>query len=728
MSDASRPADAPAAGDEPTLFDLPPQPPARSPAPPAPAAAAELAAAPAAPADPLLAVLRRHWGYDSFRALQREAIGAVLAGRDSLVVLPTGGGKSLCFQAPALMVEGRGPALVVSPLISLMKDQVDALTANGVAAACLNSAQTAEERRRVRLDLAAGKVRLLYVSPERLVGDGSDGFRERVAGLDVPFVAVDEAHCISQWGHDFRPSYRALGALREVLPRVSVHAFTATATERVRRDIVGELGLRDAAVLVGSFDRPNLVYRVERKGERDRQVRAVLDRHRGEAGIVYCISRREVEEVAATIASWGVAVRPYHAGLADEVRARHQEEFSSERVDVVVATVAFGMGIDRSDVRFVVHVGSPRSLEHYQQEAGRAGRDGLPAECVLLHSSQDYFAWRRLLERDGPISEADLALLREMQGYAGTPRCRHRALVEYFGEPWGRGPCGACDWCLGELDHLDRVDDALVVGQKVLSAVLRTDQRFGAGHVADVLRGRETDKVRARGHHQVRTFGALADESERAVRSVIDQLLDQGFLEQVGDRYPVLQVTAAGRELLRGELQPVLYRERVRAKKRAAPSKAERESWEGVDRDLFEALRELRREIARERGVPPYVVGHDSMLRELARVRPTTLGGLLAVRGMGEKKAAELGERFLAVIAGEGAGGTAGGGDGGGTGAGADAAAGGGDGRAAGTGARDAAGGGAGEAFAEADEMAGDGAADAGDDGWDEWAAGVERG
>ncbi|HEX2165013.1 MAG TPA: DNA helicase RecQ [Thermoanaerobaculia bacterium] len=645
----------------PSLFDSPAAPPA-----------SRADADPGDIADPLAAVLRRVWGYSSFRPLQREAMEAVLAGRDSLVVLPTGGGKSLCFQAPALVARGRGPALVVSPLISLMKDQVDALVGNGVAAACLHSGQSADERRRVNRELAEGRLRLLYVSPERLVGDGGEGFLGRVALLDVPFVAVDEAHCISQWGHDFRPSYRALGTLKQALPGISVHAFTATATERVRRDVVAELGLADAAVLVGSFDRPNLVYRVERRGDRDRQVRAVLDRHRGEAGIVYCISRREVEEVAETIAAWGVAVRPYHAGLADEVRARHQEEFAEERIEVVVATVAFGMGIDRSDVRFVVHVGSPRSLEHYQQEAGRAGRDGLPADCVLLHSTQDHFAWRRLLERDGPISAADARLLREMQAYAGTPRCRHRALVEYFGEPWRRGPCGACDFCLGELDHLDAVADALVVGQKVLSAVVRTGEGFGAGHVVDVVRGRATEKVLARGHDRVKTFGALAGEPERDLRSFVDQLLDQGFLEQVGDRYPVLQVTPAGRELLRGERAPVLYRERVRARRRAAPSAAERESWEGVDRGLFEALRELRREIARERGVPPYVVGHDSMLRELARLRPTSRAGLLAVRGMGEKKAVELGERFLAVIARHGDGPA--GGDGPAAGTGGDAA------------------------------------------------------
>ena len=600
----------------------------------------------------LRAVLRRFWGYDGFRPLQRRAMEAVVAGRDSLVVLPTGGGKSLCFQAPALVVEAPGPALVVSPLISLMKDQVDGLVASGVAAACLHSGQDAGERRRVLRELADGRVRLLYVSPERLVGEGSDAFQASLPGLGVPFVAVDEAHCISQWGHDFRPSYRGLGRLREALPGIAFHAYTATATERVRGDIAAELGLVDPEVLVGSFDRPNLIYRVERRLDRDAQLRAVLDRHPGEAGIVYCISRREVEEVAGRVASWGVETRPYHAGLADGVRSRNQEDFAEERAQVVVATVAFGMGIDRSDVRFVVHVGSPRSVEHYQQESGRAGRDGLPADCVLLHSPQDFFTWQRLLSGDdGELSAAERRLLSAMQRYAGTPRCRHRALVEYFGQAWERDRCGGCDYCLGELDHLEPVDDALVLGQKVLSCVVRVGQRFGVGHVADVLRGRATDKVRDRGHDALSTFGLLAEEPAREVRSFVDQLLDQGYLAQAGDRYPVLGVTSSGRRLLRGEEVPVLFRERHRARRPAAPSKAERESWEGVDRDLFEKLRELRRELARERGVPPYVIGHDAMLRDLARLRPRTGDELLAVYGMGEKKARELGPRLLALVA-----------------------------------------------------------------------------
>jgi len=355
------------------------------------------------------------------------------------------------------------------------------------------------------------------------------------------------------------------------------------------------------------------------------------------------------------VASWGVSAVPYHAGLDDAVRHRHQEDFLQERVEVVVATVAFGMGIDRSDVRFVVHTASPRSLEHYQQEAGRAGRDGLEAECVLLHSPGDFHTWKRLLARDGEPTESDFRLLGEMQRYAGSPRCRHRALVEYFGEelqaPEGEGGCEACDYCLGELDHLEEVDEPVILGQKILSCVLRLRQSFGVTHVMDVLRGSEAEKVTSRGHHALSTWGLLADAPARQVRSWIEQLLDQGYLEQTGDRYPVLEVTAAGRRLLKGKETPRLYREPQRAAPTRRAAKVEAESWEGVDRGLFDALRALRLELARERGVPPYVIFHDSMLRDMARVKPRNRAELLEVYGVGEKKATDLGPRFLAVIA-----------------------------------------------------------------------------
>ena len=386
-------------------------------------------------------VLHRVWGFSSFRPLQREAMAAILASRDSVVVLPTGGGKSLCFQAPALVHGGadqtRGMAVVVSPLISLMKDQVDGLRVDGVGAAYLNSSLQPHERDAVLASIRDDRCRLLYVSPERIVVDS--GLRRLLQQAGLRFIAIDEAHCISQWGHDFRPEYRQLGALRDEFPGVSLHAFTATATERVRRDIVAELRLRDPQVLVGSFDRPNLTYRILRRANLHRQLLQVLGRHEGEAGIVYCGSRREVESLAEWLKEEGHNAVPYHAGLADAVRSRHQEAFLDERADIVVATVAFGMGIDRSNVRYVVHASAPRSPEHYQQESGRAGRDGLPAECVLIYSGADFLRWRRMLEANGELTDSAQTLLRDMERYASGMGCRHRALVEYFGEAYGRG-------------------------------------------------------------------------------------------------------------------------------------------------------------------------------------------------------------------------------------------------------------------------------------------------
>ncbi|HEU4798096.1 MAG TPA: ATP-dependent DNA helicase RecQ, partial [bacterium] len=340
----------------------------------------------------LVDVLERYWGYTSFRPLQQEAMDAILAQRDSIVVLPTGGGKSLCFQAPALVRDGL--AVVVSPLISLMKDQVDTLVGNGVPAAVLNSTLSSDERNSVMSGVREGKFRLLYVSPERLAGEGGDGFQNWLSKNNVSFVAIDEAHCISQWGHDFRPEYRQLGQLRTRMPGVSLHAFTATATARVRNDIASQLGLQQPIELVGSFDRPNLVYRVLPRAGLKQQLKEILARHKGEGGIVYCTSRREVEALAAWLTEEGVSARPYHAGLEDAERHRNQDLFLDEEIDVIVATVAFGMGIDRSDVRFVVHAGAPQSLEHYQQESGRAGRDGLEAECALIYSSADFMKWR----------------------------------------------------------------------------------------------------------------------------------------------------------------------------------------------------------------------------------------------------------------------------------------------------------------------------------------------
>ena len=598
---------------------------------------------------PLQDVVARYWGYDTFRPLQREAMDAVLAKRDSVVVLPTGSGKSLCFQAPALLTPGL--AVVVSPLISLMKDQVDTLVGNGVPAGLYNSSLAADEKAAVSAGLREGRYRLLYVSPERLVGEGGDSFLARLASYGVSFVAVDEAHCISQWGHDFRPEYRQLARLRQMLPGVSVHAYTATATARVRRDIATQLALQDPIELVGSFDRPNLLYRVLPRAVLKKQLLDVLDRHRGEAGIVYCTSRREVDALAEWLGTTGVRALPYHAGLSDEERERHQDAFINERIDVIVATVAFGMGIDRSDVRFVVHAGAPRSLEHYQQESGRAGRDGLEAECLLIYSSADFLKWRAMLQQNGELTEGTQSLLRQMERYATSVGCRHRHLSSYFGDRYANDDCAACDVCLHELES---AHEPIVVARKILSCVMRVGQRFGAMHVANVLRGYGHEQVIARGHDKLSTFGLMHDAAVPELRGYIEQLIGLGLLEQTDDGYPVLRATRQGIELLKNEHAVpdlVLARQRMPKKGEArVRSHAEAESWDGVDRGLFDRLRAVRLDIARSRGVPPYVIFHDATLREMARIRPTSIASLLTVKGVGARKADDLGEIFLGAI------------------------------------------------------------------------------
>jgi ATP-dependent DNA helicase RecQ len=595
----------------------------------------------------MLAMLSRHWGYDSLRPLQEEAVMAGIEGRDSLVVLPTGGGKSLCYQLPPLLRGGTD--LVISPLISLMKDQVDGLEACGYPAVALNSGMSDKEQRRAEHEIAEGTARLVFAAPERV-------FNYRTLGLlkqaDVRSIVIDEAHCISHWGHDFRPEYRRLTQLRSALPDASWHAFTATATERVREDIAAQLSLRDPAILVGDCDRPNLVYRVlPRVSARD-QLLEVLQRHADEAAIVYCISRKDTEKTADWLNSQGVHAAAYHAGLAPQARQRIQDAFMAERLHVVVATVAFGMGIDRSDVRCVVHLAMPKSIEHYQQEAGRAGRDGLEAECVLLYSSADVQRWRRLMDRAGQEAGDDCApehqveLLEHMRRFCASMTCRHRALSEYFGQPFDADNCGACDVCLEEST---RVEDAVVVAQKILSCVARLRESFGAAHVVDVLRGSGKEKIRRMGHDALSVYGLMADIPAPALQSFIEQLIDQGALARTeGDR-PILRMTGDSGAFLRGERDVTLRCPRVVERAAGRHSDA---SWEGVDRELFERLRALRREIAHERGVPAYIVFGDGVLREMARIRPTSRAQLLEVKGVGSRKLEEFGDFFLACIAG----------------------------------------------------------------------------
>jgi ATP-dependent DNA helicase RecQ len=585
----------------------------------------------------LCETLRKYWGFDSFLPLQAEAMGCVLAGRDSVVVLPTGGGKSLCFQAPAMCLDGL--AVVVSPLIALMKDQVDALRNCGVPAAFANSTLSVSQRRKVANDVRAGRLRLLYLAPERLLTEGTLEFLKTA---NVSLVAIDEAHCISSWGHDFRPEYRGLGVLKEVFPHAGIHAYTATASEKVRCDIAEQLDLTDPEMLVGSFDRPNLVYKIQRRANRLKQIREVLDRHPDESGIIYCIARKDVDQTSAVLTELGYRVLPYHAGMEDDDRRRNQEAFLEEQADTIVATVAFGMGIDKSNVRYVVHAGMPKSLENYQQESGRAGRDGLEAECCLFYSGQDYGIWKNIIQDSEPEArEGALASLSAMMNFCTGVRCRHRAIVEYFGQELEDGSCGACDVCLGQLDL---VDDPLTVGQKVLSCVLRLHERFGGDYTAKVLRGSEEQRILQQGHNQLSTWGLLRDESLRTVRDWIEQLVSQDFLAKVGE-YNVLEVTPEGRRLLRGEITPRLLRPAKAAK--AAKPRAAADSWEGVDRGLFDELRRLRHEKAAAQNVPAYIVFGDAALRDMARRRPSTLAGFRHVRGVGEKKLADHGQAFI---------------------------------------------------------------------------------
>jgi ATP-dependent DNA helicase RecQ len=597
-------------------------------------------------------VLSRWWGFDSLRPLQSDAIRAALAARDSLVVLPTGGGKSLCYQLPPL-VDG-STDVVISPLVALMKDQVDALEAIGYPAAALHGALDAAERTRVRDRLAAGDLRLLFVAPERLV---NSGLVDLLARVGVRRFAVDEAHCISQWGHDFRPEYRQLSLLRDRFPAASIHAFTATATPRVRDDIAAQLGLRDPALLVGTFDRPNLVYRVVPRTDRGGQVEQILGRHRGEASIVYCISRRETERLAERLAGAGILARPYHAGLDAGSRHRTQEAFARETIDVVVATVAFGMGIDRSDVRLVLHTALPKSLEAYQQETGRAGRDGLAAECVLLYSSADVFSWEALVRKSAAESDLDadeqetlvrsqIEHLHSMRRYAQAARCRHASLSEYFGQRYEAAQCGACDVCLGETESMA---EATITAQKIISCVARVGGRFGVRHVAEVLRGARTEGVARHGHAELSTFGLLRDLDQRAVENLVHQLLDQQLLSRTGGDRPVVTLNDRSWEVLRGTREVVLIEPRTG---RVRTTRTEADDWEGVDRDLFERLRHWRRRVAEARGKPAWTIFDDKALRSIARERPASPAALLRCRGIGEKRLADFGAAILDLVAG----------------------------------------------------------------------------
>lgn len=560
-------------------------------------------------------VLKKYWGYDDFLPLQQEAMQSVIDDRDSLVVLPTGGGKSLCFQAPALCRDGL--AVVVSPLIALMKDQVDGLRACGISAAAFNSGMSAEARRKATRQIESGQLRLLYVSPERLLTSTTLEF---LHSGHVSFFAIDEAHCISAWGHDFRPEYRDLKRLRTEFPDIAIHAYTATATAQVRTDIASQLALHEPLVLVGDFRRSNLLYHVARREGTLNQVCSVLDRFRNQSAIVYCITRADVDKTCTLLCEMGYAALPYHAGMTDSDRTRNQDAFLTEKASVIVATVAFGMGIDKSNVRCVIHVGMPKSLEHYQQESGRAGRDGVDAECWLLYSPADVMTWKRILQ-DLPAASRNSAetSLEQINSYCTSVRCRHAGLIEHFDQTWNAGPCGACDVCLGTLAV---VNDALTIAQKILSCVIRVKERFGVSYVSNVLAGSREKRVLENRHERLSTWGIMREHRRPDVRQWIEQLVGQGFLAKVSE-YDVLQVTAEGRRLLKGQAAPTLL---TPAKERHTQTPTSiLNSWEGVDRNLFEALLDLRRRQAELFNVSAEILFGDATLRDMARRRPSTI-------------------------------------------------------------------------------------------------------
>jgi len=594
----------------------------------------------AATADPLSETLRQVFGLQEFRPLQHEIIERLVAGEDAFVLMPTGGGKSLCYQLPALLRDG--VALVVSPLISLMKDQVDALRANGVAAAFYNSALGSDEARQVLARLHAGELDLLYVAPERLM---HPAFIDRLREIPLALIAVDEAHCVSQWGHDFRPEYAQLGGLRATFAEVPLIALTATADPHTRADIVNVLGLSHARQFVSSFDRPNIRYTVLEKHRPMDQLQRFLQTRRDESGIVYALSRKRTEEIATQLELGGLQAAAYHAGLTPDRRQDVQEQFIRDDLKIVVATVAFGMGIDKPDVRFVVHYDLPKHIEGYYQETGRAGRDGLAAEALLLFGAQDVVTARRLIDSNENPEQRRIELhkLQAMIGLAESLTCRRRVLLGYFGEQLDTD-CGNCDVCLNPPATFD----ASVEAQKALSCVYRVGERFGVKHVVDVLRGADTERIRSLGHDRLSTYGIGADRGDAEWASILRQLIHLGLLVQDVANYSVLKLTAAARPVLRGERTLTLARPRIKEKRRK-PAKAARD-LEAADQELFEALRELRKRLADAQGVPPYVIFGDATLIQMSRDKPRTEDDMLEINGVGQVKLERYGAEFLDVI------------------------------------------------------------------------------
>ncbi len=584
-------------------------------------------------------LLKSHFGYDTFRPFQAEIIQSVLDHQDTLVLMPTGGGKSLCYQLPALKFDGL--TLVISPLISLMKDQVDSLNANGIAARFLNSSLSPKETQAIVEELKKGKIKILYVAPERF---SVPDFQEFLKELEVSLVAVDEVHCISHWGHDFRPDYRNLRQLKQLFPSVPIIALTATATAKVQKDIIEQLALEDPKKFITSFDRPNLNIQVVRKRNAFEKTLDLLEKHKGESAIIYCFSRRETEEIASDLERNGIRALPYHAGLGPEVRKKAQDLFIRDEVPVIVATIAFGMGIDKPDVRLVIHYTFPKSLEGYYQEIGRAGRDGLPSDCVMLYSYGDRRKHHFFIEQiDDPNRQMKEALkLEEVINFCELDTCRRKHLLAYFGETL-ESDCGNCDICLqGEKEMFDATE----LAQKILSAVIRTGNYFGQNYVIDVLRGSKTQKIKDRYHDQLSVYGIAKEESKDLLAYIFKNLYHQNLLKKNEGEYPTFSITTKGKEFLDQRLKlelPVLLEEKI-----SAPQKTKTDL--DFDLGLFQALRELRKQLADDQGVPPFVIFGDKSLQEMAYYVPQDLDDFGRIEGVGSRKLAAFGKAFLSII------------------------------------------------------------------------------
>lgn len=598
--------------------------------------------------DHAMRILKDVFGYDAFRGNQAAIIERVAGGGDALVLMPTGGGKSLCFQVPALMREGL--AVVVSPLIALMDDQVATLDELGVAAVALNSTLSPDEQREIADRIRRGQIKMLYLAPERLVQPRMLSFLQ---GLDIALFAIDEAHCVSQWGHDFRPEYLQLGQLAELFPNVPRIALTATADKRTREEIVQRLHLDNAERFLSSFDRPNIFYRIQPKDQPRKQLLGFLAARKGDAGIVYCLSRKKVEEVADFLSSQGFPALPYHAGLPNELRAFNQKRFLNEEGLIMVATIAFGMGIDKPNVRFVCHLDLPKSLEAYYQETGRAGRDGLPADAWMAYGLQDVIFLKQMLnnsEGDERHKRIEQHKLDAMLALCEETRCRRQALLAYFDEELPN-PCGHCDNCIDGVETWDATEPA----RQALSAVYRSGQRYGVGHLVDILLGRDNEKIRAAGHQHLAVFGVGKGFSEVEWRTLFRQLVARGLADVDLDGFGGLRLTESCRPLLRGEVSLQLRREPKPAQAAKASSSAASQLVRGHERGMWEALRSLRRKLAEEHSVPPYVIFPDATLLEMLRSQPSSLSEMAEVSGVGARKLERYGQAFLEVLNGSGA-------------------------------------------------------------------------